>query len=55
MVSGQADAARVQEAALVVGSTLTYDYCPTGRTWRACLEAGRLAWTFAWRSEGMGS
>ncbi len=55
MASGQAEAARVQEAALVVGSALTYDYCPTGRTWHARLEAGHPAWTRAGRCEGAGS
>jgi hypothetical protein len=55
MASGEADVARVQEAALVVGCTLTYDYCPTGRTWRARLEAGRPAWTRADRSKGADS
>ena len=30
VASGRAEAARVEQAAIVVGSTLTYDYCPTG-------------------------
>jgi hypothetical protein len=42
--SGRARAARVQQAALVVGSTLTYDYCPTGPAWSASLEPGGLTW-----------
>jgi len=48
--SGRAEAARVEQAALVVGTTLTYDYCPTGRAWHARLTAGRLTWTLAPRS-----
>src|ERR1700734_4313437 len=28
--SGQAQAARVEQAAIVLGTTLTYGYCPTG-------------------------
>jgi len=47
IASGRADAARVEQAALVLGTTLTYDYCPTGRAWHARLEAGRLTWTRA--------
>jgi hypothetical protein len=43
--SGRAEAASVEQAALVVGSTLSYDYCPTGRAWAARLDAGRLTWT----------
>ena len=42
--SGRADAARVEQAAIVLGSTLSYDYCPTGQAWDARLEAGRPAW-----------
>ena len=45
--SGQADAARVEQAAVVLGTTLTYGYCPTGRAWHARLDAGRLTWTLA--------
>ena len=45
--SGRAEAARVEQAALVLGSTLTYDYCPTGRAWHARLDAGQLTWTTA--------
>jgi len=45
IASGRADAARVEQAALVLGTTLTYDYCPTGRRWHARLDAGRLTWT----------
>jgi hypothetical protein len=44
VTSGQADAARVEQAAIVVGIALSYDYCPTGRAWVARLEAGRLTW-----------
>ena len=43
--SGRAVAAHVEQAAIVVGTTLTYDYCPTGRAWHARLEDGRLTWT----------
>jgi hypothetical protein len=43
--SGRAQVARVEQAALVVGTTLTYGYCPTGRAWHARLDAGRLTWT----------
>ena len=49
--SGRAQAARVEQAALVMGSTLTYDYCPTGRAWHARLDAGRLTWTTAPRRQ----
>ena len=45
LTSGRADAARVEQAAIVVGSTLTYDYCLTGRAWHPRLHAGRLTWT----------
>ena len=45
VADGRADAARVERAALVVGTTLSYDYCPTGQAWAARLEAGRLTWT----------
>jgi hypothetical protein len=51
VASGKAKAARVQEAAIVVGAALTYDYCPTGRTWHARLKAGYPAWTPAGRHE----
>src|SRR5487761_326301 len=37
VTSGQAEAARVEQAAVVLGSTLTYDYCLTGETWAARL------------------
>ncbi len=47
VASGRADAARVEQAALVVDTTLTYDYCPTGRAWHARLDAGSLTWTRA--------
>lgn len=42
--SGQAEAARVEQAAIVIGSTLSYDYCPTGQAWGGRLEAGRPTW-----------
>ena len=45
LTSGRAEAARVEQAAIVVGTTLTYGYCPTGRAWHARLDAGRLTWT----------
>jgi hypothetical protein len=48
--SGRAQAVHVEQAAIVVGSTLTYDYCPTGRTWHARIDAGQLTWTMAFRS-----
>jgi hypothetical protein len=44
LTSGQAKAARVERAALVVGTTLSYDYCPTGQAWDARLEAGQPVW-----------
>ena len=46
-VAGTAEAARVEQAAIVVGTTLTYDYCPTGRAWHARLDVGSLTWTLA--------
>jgi hypothetical protein len=42
--SGRAQTAHVEQAALVLGSTLSYDYCPTGQAWDARLEAGAPAW-----------
>ena len=45
VTSGQAEAARVEQAAVVLGIALTYDYCLTGETWAARLNAGRLTWT----------
>ncbi len=45
VTSGKAEAARVEQAAIVLGTTLSYGYCPTGRAWRARLVAGRLTWT----------
>jgi hypothetical protein len=45
VTSGQAEAARVEQAAIVLGSALTYDYCLTGETWAARLNAGQLTWT----------
>ena len=47
LTSGRAKAARVEQAAIVLGTTLTYGYCPTGRAWHARLDAGRLTWTLA--------
>jgi hypothetical protein len=44
LASGQAEAARVERAALVVGTTLSYDYCPTGQAWDARLQAARPVW-----------
>ena len=44
VTSGQADTARIEQAAIVVGHALSYDYCPTGRAWTARLNAGRLTW-----------
>ena len=43
LTSGRAETARLEQAALVIGRELTYDYCPTGRTWTARLAAGRPA------------
>ena len=51
LASGQADGARVEQAAIVISRTLTYDYCPTGRAWTARLDAGRLTWAQAPRPE----
>jgi hypothetical protein len=45
VTSGQAEAARVEQAAVVLGTALTYDYCPTGQTWAARLNADGLTWT----------
>jgi hypothetical protein len=42
--NGRAKAARVEQAAIVVGSTLSYDYAPTGHAWDARLEAGLPVW-----------
>jgi hypothetical protein len=44
LTSGQADAAHVERATIVIGSTLSYDYWPTGQAWDARLEAGRPTW-----------
>jgi hypothetical protein len=44
LTSGQADAARVAQAAIVIGHALSYDYCLTGRAWVARLDAGNLTW-----------
>jgi hypothetical protein len=47
VTSGRAVAARVEQAAIVLGTTLSYGYCPTGRAWHARLDAGELTWTIA--------
>jgi hypothetical protein len=52
VTSGQADAARVEQAALVLGSALTYDYWPTGQRWAARLHGGHLTWTVTPRVPG---
>jgi hypothetical protein len=44
LTSGRARAARVEQAAMVIGRTLTYDYCPPGRAWAARLESGSPTW-----------
>jgi uncharacterized protein RhaS with RHS repeats len=44
LASGQARAAHVEQATIVIGRTLTYDYCPTGRAWAARLESGSPTW-----------
>lgn len=44
LASGEADAARVEQAAIVIGRALTYDYYPTGRAWHARLESGAPVW-----------
>jgi hypothetical protein len=44
LASGRAQAARVEQAAIVLGTTLTYDYCPTGHAQAGRLEAGRPVW-----------
>jgi hypothetical protein len=44
VTSGQAETARVAQAAIVIGHALSYDYCLTGRAWVARLDAGRLTW-----------
>lgn len=49
VASGQAQIARVLQAAIVLGSTLTYDYCPTGQGWHAWLDDGQLTWTIVAR------
>ena len=47
VTSGRAVSARVEQAAVVLGTTLSYGYCPTGRAWHARLDDGRLTWTRA--------
>lgn len=45
LASGRARVARVEQAAMVIGSAaLTYDYCPTGQAWSARLEPGGPVW-----------
>jgi hypothetical protein len=44
LASGRAEAARVEQAAIVIGRALTYDYCLTGCAWAARLESGRPVW-----------
>ena len=44
LASGRAEDARIEQAAIVIGRTLTYDYCPTGRAWAARLESGSTTW-----------
>jgi hypothetical protein len=44
LASGRARAARVEQATMVIGCGLTYDYCPTGRVWAARLESGSPTW-----------
>jgi hypothetical protein len=44
LASGQAEDAHVEQAAIVIGLALTYDYCPTGRAWAARLESGSPTW-----------
>jgi len=38
LTSGRAQATRVEQAAVVLGTTLTYAYSPTGRAWHARLH-----------------
>ena len=44
LASGRAEAAHIEQAAIVIGCALTYDYCPTGRAYTARLEAGSPTW-----------
>lgn len=44
LISGRARDARVEQAAMVIGCALTYDYCPTGRAWAGRMESGGPAW-----------
>jgi hypothetical protein len=55
LTSGQAETARVEQAAIVIGSTLSYDYCPTGQAHAGRLEAGRPVWVPASRLPGRAS
>jgi hypothetical protein len=44
LASGAAGTARVEQATIVIGRTLSYDYCPTGRAWAGRMESGSPAW-----------
>jgi hypothetical protein len=44
LASGRAEAARVEQATIVIGVALSYDYCPTGRAWAGRMESGSPAW-----------
>ena len=44
LTSGRAEAAHIEQATIVIGCTLTYDYCPTGQAWAARLESGSPTW-----------
>jgi hypothetical protein len=44
LASGQARDARIEQAAMVMGYTLTYDYWPTGQAWAGRMESGTPAW-----------
>jgi hypothetical protein len=52
LASGRARAARIEQATIVIGCTLSYDYCPTGRAWAARMESGRPAWAPVPRQPG---
>ena len=47
LTSGRASTACLEQAELVIGRELSYDYAPTGRRWTARLAAGRPAWAAA--------
>jgi hypothetical protein len=44
LTSGRARAARIEQADVVIGCALTYDYFPTGRAWAGRMESGSPAW-----------